>query len=71
MKRTPMRSSLLHSVRYDRATSTLNVVFRNGETYEYFMVPSTVYQNLMSARSKGQFFLLNVSGKFPFKRTSR
>ena len=65
-----LRSSLLQSVAYDRVTSRLDVRFRNGETYEYLMVPSAVYDELMRADSKGRFFLAKISGKYPFRRTS-
>jgi hypothetical protein len=60
MERRPVRSSMLASVGYDRATATLEVAFVEGGIYRYFDVPSDVYAGLMSAPSHGTYFHTHV-----------
>ena len=55
MERTPVQSSDLASVGYDRDSSTLEVEFLNGSVYQYFGVPESIFNGLMSAPSKGTF----------------
>lgn len=64
MERTPVTSSDLAEVGYDRDTMTLEVEFHNGAIYQYFDVPDAVYQELMGAASKGRFFNANVKNSF-------
>ncbi len=62
-----VESSLLKSVAYDAASSTLTVVMVEGnETYEFKNVPSSVYEELMAAESKGSYFVKNIKGKYEF-----
>jgi hypothetical protein len=35
---------------------TLEIEFKSGRIYQYFDVPETVYQELMTAPSHGKFF---------------
>jgi hypothetical protein len=56
MERRPVRSSMLASVGYDKATATLEVAFVEGGIYQYFGVPSAVHAGLMSASSHGTYF---------------
>jgi len=60
MDRRPVRSSMLASVGYERATATLEVVFVEGAIYQYFEVPIDVYAGLMSASSHGTYFDAHV-----------
>ena len=56
MTRTPVSSSNLKSVGYDRRSTTLEVEFLSGHVYQYFGVPEARYSGLMSASSHGEFF---------------
>jgi hypothetical protein len=60
MERRPVRSSMLASVGYDKATATLEVAFVEGGIYQYFGVPSDVHAGLMSASSHGMYFDAHV-----------
>jgi hypothetical protein len=55
MYRTPVSSSNLASVGYDASTQVLEVEFNDRSIYQYFGVPSEVYEGLMSASSHGQY----------------
>ena len=56
MKRTPVNSSNLASVGYDASSQTLEIEFLHGGIYQYYDVPLTVYESLMSASSHGTYF---------------
>ena len=69
MKRTPVQSSVIKSLGYDEATSRLEVEFvREGDVYEYRMVPASTYRELMQAESLGAYFDLHVRHTFPYTR---
>lgn len=55
MERTPVQSSNLASVGYDRDSSTLEVEFLNGSVYQYFAVPESIFEGILNAPSKGSF----------------
>lgn len=55
MERTPVQSSSVSSVGYDRESSTLEIEFLNGSVYQYFGVPESIFNGLMNAPSKGTF----------------
>lgn len=63
-----MTSTIIRLYMYNTATSTLTVEFVSGNTYEYYNVPATVYNLLVKAQSKGQFFNANIRGNYRFAR---
>ena len=48
-------SSNVHSVGYDKNTSTLYVKFHSGQTYAYYFVPEFHYTRLLNASSVGSY----------------
>jgi KTSC domain len=70
MQPVPLESTLLASVSYDGQRHLLDVVFRSGELYRYFNVPSACYQGLLGADSKGNYFNLNIRNCFPYQHLS-
>lgn len=69
MDRTPVDSTNLASVGYSTETATLEVEFRSGAIYQYSGVPLEVYEGLMQASSKGQYFNAQIrSAGYPFSR---
>jgi hypothetical protein len=69
MERNNVASSNISSIGYDPQTSTLEVEFLNGGTYQYYGVPENMYQQLMSAPSKGQFLNTYIKNQYAFSRT--
>lgn len=55
MNRTPVSSSNICSIGYDRQSRILEVEFTSGDVYRYFEVPEHLYNGLIDAASKGQF----------------
>jgi hypothetical protein len=67
MLATTVDSTTLATVAYDTAGQLLRLEFRSRAVYCYFGVPLGVYQNLMSAESKGSYFNRNIRGRFPYR----
>jgi KTSC domain len=60
--RQSVKSSMILSVGYDSATNVLEIEFRRGpRVYRYSGVPEFLYQGLMAAPSKGQFFTSRIA----------
>lgn len=68
MRRQLVISSNLASVGYDASSMILEVEFNNGSVYQYYGVPSIVYQGLMSASSHGSYLAQNVKGIYNYRR---
>lgn len=54
MNRVPVTSSNVVAVGYIESTATLEVEFKRGLIYQYFQVPVSVYQDLISASARGE-----------------
>lgn len=68
MIRTPVVSSDIRSVGYDKNSQVLEVEFHSGGTYQYYSVPQSVYEGLMSAPSHGKYFHRHVKGAFNYQK---
>lgn len=69
MNRTPVTSSSVLSVGYDRSTLTLEVEFQNGSVYQYFDVPELVFHELMAAPSVGRYVNQSVKDSYDYVQT--
>ena len=67
LMRTPVDSSLLSSIGYS-IDATLELEFRSGAIYRYFVVPQTIFEGLIGAESKGAYFNRNVRNRFRYQR---
>lgn len=70
MEMTPVSSSNIESVGYDKKTKTLRIRFKDGSLYEYFDVPEHIHQGLLHPPdgSTGKFFHANVKGVYTYVR---
>ena len=64
MLRTPVNSSNLQSVGYDSKSQVLEIAFHGGGVYQYYSVPQSTYEGLMSASSHGRYFHRNIKDVF-------
>jgi KTSC domain len=55
MQRQPVSSSTVLSIGYDSASLTLEVEFSKGTVYQYFDVPQSAYEELLTAPSIGGY----------------
>lgn len=67
VRRKRVESSVLTSVGYDPGKGVLEVEFAGGRVYRYFVVPATVYRELMEAGSLGRYFNEFVRDKYPVR----
>lgn len=65
-----MPSTVIRSFEYNMATAILKIVFVTGTVYEYYDVPSDVYEQFKSYREKGVYYNSQIKGKYRFARVS-
>jgi hypothetical protein len=53
---------------YDDANQVLHVEFKNGSVYQYFDVPQSVFEQMKTAPSKGQFLAQSIKGTYRYAR---
>lgn len=68
MQRDYVASSNISSIGYDSATEILEIEFQSGSVYQYYNVSSVIYDELMAASSKGQFFAYQIKNSYPYSR---
>ncbi len=68
MKRTPVQSSNLKNVGFDKASHTLEIGFRSGRVYQYTGVSAQRHKALMAAPSKGEYHWKAIRNNLPFVR---
>jgi hypothetical protein len=68
MSVTPVESSTLATVAYDRQRESLQLEFRSHAIYQYFRVPAAVHEALLAAPSKGLYFNRVIRGRYRFAR---
>ncbi len=61
-------SSNLERCRYDDKNTILEIEFKGGRIYQYFDVPQGIYDGLLHAPSKGQFFNEMIKNSFRYAR---
>ena len=68
MERVSVRSGNLATVGYDAQSHMLEIEFTNGGTYQYFDVPQSAYDGLMTAPSHGKFFHAYIRNKYRYTK---
>lgn len=66
MNRTPVNSSALVSVGYDRDGLVLETELTSGAIYQYFDVPESVFLELMNADSLGKYYNKNIRNNYRY-----
>lgn len=68
IRRSPVSSSNIATVGYDKKSSVMEVEFHNGAIYQYFDVPEKVYLELINAPSHGAYYLHEVKDRFSYNK---
>ncbi len=68
MHRVSVVSSEMSSVGYDSPSGVLEIEFKSGAVYQYFLVPKKIYDGLRGAASKGSYFGRYIKDKFAYAR---
>lgn len=61
-----LHSSFIKKVKYDN--NNLYLTFASGDTYVYYNVPQSVYDELVEAQSPGAYFHQKINGEYPYYR---
>ena len=61
-------SSNVAAIGYHAPTQTLEVEFVRGAVCQYYGVPEHMYNEIMSAPSKGRFLNTCIRDSYPFSR---
>ena len=64
----PVDSAALETVAYDPETRLLTLTFHSGGVYEYVNVAQTVWEELLRAESKGQFFHDSIRDHYAYRK---
>ena len=70
MQRVPLSSRTLASAGYDPEQCHLELEFRSGKRYRYFLVPRPCYEELLQAESKGGYFNRKIRNRFAYQDLS-
>ena len=62
MEMNRVSSRTIYSIGFDKQSSTLQIRFWSGFTYQYFGVPVSVYESFKLATSKGRFYNQHIRG---------
>ncbi len=68
MVRQEIVSRSLRSAGYNPQTRVLEIEFQDGDVYEYQGVPDRVYNELVSAESKGGYFNQAIKDHYNFRK---
>ena len=68
MERTPVQSSNVAEIGYEPSSMTLEVLFTNGNLYQYFDLPEAVYLDLMASESKGKYLHANIRNNYRYAK---
>jgi len=68
MARIDPPSTSLNAAIYQDQGASLELEFRGGAIYRYIGVPARVYQELLSAESKGRYFNLHIRNRFTYEK---
>lgn len=60
-------SSAIRAAEYNPASLTLAITFTSGRTYDYYGVPQYVYNGLLAAGSKGEYFNDNIRDQYGYR----
>lgn len=60
-------SSMIVGLGYDSDEQLLEIRFRNGKTYQYRLVPQSVFREFLNASSAGEYFLNQIRPRYPYR----
>jgi hypothetical protein len=68
MEMERVHSSNVAAVGYDEGSSTMQVEFTDGMSYQYFDVPEHIFTSLRDADSVGGYLASNVKGIYRYSK---
>lgn len=71
MRLTFVESSLIQAVGYEAERRLLEIAFTSGRVYWYADVPREIYDGLLAAQSKGEYFLAHIRDVYAYSIPGR
>ena len=68
MQRQAVTSETIKEIGYDPERSTLELLFHDGDVYQYYNFTAEDHRQLMSAPSKGRHFNQSIKKQFRFSK---
>ena len=68
MERKKVISSNISSIGYNPEDRIIEIEFHDGGIYQYFDVPKTICDDLMTARSHGSFFHRYIKNNYQWRK---
>jgi CO/xanthine dehydrogenase FAD-binding subunit len=68
VERMTVSSAGIAQVLYKEESETLEIEFSSGGVYQFFNVPSAVFDQLMGSPSKDEYYSSNIGKRFPYLR---
>jgi hypothetical protein len=66
-----LQSTSLKAATFQEQSALLELQFRNGTIYRYSDVPARVYEELLRAESKGQYFNQHIRNRYHYAKIDR
>lgn len=60
----PVRSSAISQVGYEAISRRLRIVFVEGHAYDFCGVPEAIFEGLLRASSKGQYYNDHIRDRY-------
>lgn len=64
MEMIRVSSSAISAIGYDASTKHMKITFVQGHTYDFCKVPESVFNGLLSARSKGSYYNNHIRDRY-------
>jgi KTSC domain len=64
MEMQSVTSRAISAVGYDGTNHRMKILFNNGKIYDFCNVPRHIYEEILSASSKGTYYNKNIRGRY-------
>jgi len=64
MEKQSVTFSAKSAVGYDQINHRMKICFKTGKIYDFCNVPRQIYEDLLSASSKGTYYNKNIRGRY-------
>lgn len=71
MRLRVVESDIIYAVGYAEGSKTLVIVCKQGRIYQYFDVPKTVYETLITIDLVDQYFRESIMGRYACMQIKR
>jgi len=66
MMHVELQSKLIDAAEYDKATRRLKLFLASGQIREFVEVPTSVFDDLQTAKSPGSYYFRSIKDRYPY-----